>query len=437
MARVEASDPSGVGLIPHEPSVSIESTVYLGTEEDDLCGTDKAKEQVKEQYGQDVVYCLKVINDGKTHLENVVVVDENIKYEIDLNETLAPNDIVWLTVPRSLTKDLDNVANVTATPVLEDGTLIMPDSEVTDSDDSGVRLVPHQPKVTIINEVTEGDCATDDKFETIENFKYTNVSYCIEVKNTGDSDLCDLVVTNKMLDYTNNTLKHLSENATVMMSVPGVLLDDLTNNATVVGIPCLADKTPIPNTDPVSDDEDSNVKLKPYNHEVTIENTVYLGHDSGVKCGTNAAREWVQGIYDTPVTYCFVIENTGDNDLVDLTITNVDLDFTDTSISHLAPGEQAKIYVEEQIETGLVNWAVVEGMPADIKEEVIAGAAPVTDKDDSSVDLIPQTPAISVTNFVYQETYGPPSEKCPDADMNTTSGIYNTGVGKSSSVQAL
>ena len=48
----------------------------------------------------------------------------------------------------------------------------MPESEVTDSDDSGVRLEAHAPKVTIVNEVTEGEgCGTDDKFETVENFK--------------------------------------------------------------------------------------------------------------------------------------------------------------------------------------------------------------------------------------------------------------------------
>ena len=117
MGRVEASDPSGVALIPHEPSVTILNTVYLGTEADDKCGTEHAKEQVKEQYGHDVVYCLKVVNDGKTHLDNILVVDENIEYEIDLNETLAPNDFVLLTVPRSLTKDLNNVANVTAVSI--------------------------------------------------------------------------------------------------------------------------------------------------------------------------------------------------------------------------------------------------------------------------------------------------------------------------------
>jgi hypothetical protein len=128
---------------------------------------------------------------------------------------------------------------------------------------------------------------------------------------------------------------------------------------------------------------------------------VYLGHDSGVSCGTEKAKERETGYSGTVVTYCFQVTNKGKTYLKDIALDDVQLAFKDGSIRTLAPGASAKVYYESSIENPLVNHVNVTAMPSNENGGDLKGATRVTDSDPSEVGELQHSASIEVLNTVY------------------------------------
>jgi Na+-translocating ferredoxin:NAD+ oxidoreductase RnfG subunit len=159
--------------------------------------------------------------------------------------------------------------------------------------------------------------------------------------------------------------------------------------------------------DRVQSSDKSEVEALAYVTGVTIENTVYFGHNGGSSCG-NSTKKQAEGFAGTKVTYCFKIQNTGKTYLGDITIDNVDLEYYNdgTLIGPLAPGNFTFIAVPKLIYDSLKNVVRVKANPVSIDGKRLEGAAPVTDDDDSSVSKKPHSPSIEIDNKVYIGTDG-------------------------------
>ncbi|HMQ28604.1 MAG TPA: hypothetical protein PKA98_21640, partial [Acidimicrobiales bacterium] len=83
---------------------------------------------------------------------------------------------------------------------------------------------------------------------------------------------------------------------------------------------------------------------------ISVDKTVYRGHDDGAGC---AGEEQVLGVNGDPVTWCFLVTNTGETTLSPVTLDDGPLGIDDTDmdvlvgdLSSLAPGGTATLYVQ-------------------------------------------------------------------------------------------
>ena len=112
---ISDSDPSEVLMLAHEASVQVMNTVYLGTQEDDACGSDLAKEQVEGYLTTEVVYCFRVANMGNTYLNNVRLTNDDIEFEDTTSVgTLAPGETTTLSFPGTIDRSFENTVTVVA-----------------------------------------------------------------------------------------------------------------------------------------------------------------------------------------------------------------------------------------------------------------------------------------------------------------------------------
>jgi uncharacterized repeat protein (TIGR01451 family) len=95
---------------------------------------------------------------------------------------------------------------------------------------------------------------------------------------------------------------------------------------------------------------------------IDIQKTVALG--AGVDCGGSADVDSVSGVSGTPITYCFVVTNTGNVPLTGVTISDVTIGLPATIVAAtLAPGASATFARNAVIAGDLVNTATATGTP--------------------------------------------------------------------------
>jgi hypothetical protein len=333
---------------------------------------------------------MKVVNTGDIYLNTISISDKAINFQVPLNDTLAPGASTTVPVPRKILADLVNSANVTATPVLKDGSIIPGLPKVTAVDSSEVAVVAFQPSVNIDNKVYLGKdggakCGTNATTELVKDYPSSAVTICMAVKNTGDSFLGSVAVTNPTISFTDSSIGSLAPGATKMLFAEGIITATVQNTAIVTANPTLASGDDIPNAADVKSSDSSGVELLNYQPVISIDNVVYLGHDAGATCGDVSARDYAEGIYGDACTYCFVVVNHGDTYLKDIKIDDKTLGFTSSSIPSLAPKESKFVYLETTITGSLKNMAVVNANPVTKDLVDIPNLADVTASDPSAV----------------------------------------------------
>ena len=129
-------------------------------------------------------------------------------------------------------------------------------------------------------------------------------------------------------------------------------------------------------------DEDT-AALEVIDPSITLEKTVYEGHDGGAGCD---GGELVTGLPGDDVTYCFTVTNAaGQGPLTNVQLEDLDLDdagltLVSGDVTPLADGQSATFYLESAIDGDLVNTGSVTATP-------LAGPD-VSDEDTAEVDEV-------------------------------------------------
>jgi len=263
--------------------------------------------------------------------------------------------------------------------------------------DPGVALVG-QPGISLEKTVAAG-AGPCPGIELVTGLNGDAVTYCFVVENTGSVTLANV----ELSDFDISppfifTIGTLAPGAVTNISVAGTINGSLTNLAEVGGQPATEDGTPIPGVDAVEDEDTAAVEE--VNPSISLNKTVYAGHDSGAGC---PGSELTVGLANDDVTYCFVITNTGDTVLSSVTLDDLTLTPTvSIPVGTLAIGAVTTLYVETTMPADLVNSASVGGLPSDAGGTPLPGLDAVEDTDTAAVDVV--TPSISLDKTVYLAT---------------------------------
>jgi len=139
---------------------------------------------------------------------------------------------------------------------------------------------------------------------------------------------------------------------------------------------------------------DNALVAYPEGAALEIEKTVYRDHNNGASC---PGTELVSGPVGTPVTYCFVVRNTGTTYLNQITLTDNDLNINQNNLTlisgtvPLAPGASLVAIYETTIQIDLVNSAQVQGNPCYADGTDIAGQSNPRDSDTAEVKVSTDT----------------------------------------------
>ena len=124
--------------------------------------------------------------------------------------------------------------------------------------------------------------------------------------------------------------------------------------------------------------------------------------------------ELVIGENSAPVTYCFVVTNTGDTYLNDVTIKDAQLGLDVTlTTTPLAPNGTLPYHFETSINGDMTNTAVTSGHPTDAQGNILPGLPDPTATDTARVDQV--APGIDIQKTVYLVHDGGAS--CPGGEL--------------------
>jgi LPXTG-motif cell wall-anchored protein len=398
---------------PLEPGITIDKTVYEGTDGGQSC---PGAESVTVVAGADLTFCFQVTNTGETHLADVTIDDpvlgitqDQLRIASGSLELMAPGDVVYLYYETTAGESgYVNTASTTGTPADSEGTEIPSVEPPVDEDDASVVVeggseVP-TASIQIEKMVYAGhdDGASCPGAESIEVAPSTDVTYCFEVENTGEAHLSDVTIDDPTLGITDTDMTLLSgdpgllaPDATVVWYYETTIgTDDVTNVASTTGTPSRPAGTPIPGVEPPTDEDDAVVEVigvldEELEPAIDLEKTVYEGHDGGAGCA--GAGDEVFADYGTLITYCFEVTNTGTAYLANVTVTDPTLGITSADMALLsgdpavlAPGQTVVWYYETTLDDDVTNVATTTGEPVDETGNPIP-AAPPSDTDDATV----------------------------------------------------
>ena len=401
LADATHSDTSSVGLLSHTPKISVSNTVYLGS------GDGGAKcafgvEMVQAGYNSEVTYCFTIRNDGNTYFNDVSLSNQILGHENVTIGVLAPNASTTYSVGGLITGTMLNTAIVKGSPSLQDGSSIPNTVVASASDTSSITQISSGASVNIENTVyigADGGAACNISIaENVVGYPRTAVTYCLEVKNTGNTSLANITVVDVNLQINDRTIIFLAPGTSRIITVPGIISANVTNNATVSANPALMDGRKIPNDPIVTDSDTSSVEVKAFAPAIKINNVVGIGHGGG-SCAT--ARDLQEGFYGDEITYCFLVTNVGDTVLLNTTIVDAVLSYSGIINLPLAPGESTTLSVDSTIVADITNVAVVSAVPAHSDLTAIAGLSRVEHHDQSTVNKFDLKGGVKIENIVY------------------------------------
>jgi len=175
------------------------------------------------------------------------------------------------------------------------------------------------------------------------------VTYCFHVRNTGNVDLSAVILRDTDLNpNVYRAIGNLPAGEDRMIRVETFMDRDLLNTAIVTGNP--------DNGDPQISDSDT-AEVDAVDVGISLEKTVARDGESCV--------ERVDGVPGAPVTFCFLVTNTGSEDLVDIVINDADLGIVGLPVANrMSPGESFSVTYDSTIGNALrTNVATAVGIP--------------------------------------------------------------------------
>ena len=399
---------------PLEPAISIDKTVYAGH---DAGGSCPGAESVTVNAGDDLTFCFQVTNTGDTHLANVTIGDPILGISQDQMTVasgslslMAPGDVTFLYYETTAGElAFVNTATTPGTPATPEGTEIPSVQPPTDDDDASVDIEDETVVPTAAIDIEKRLYAGHDGGAScpgqnaIEVTTGTAITYCFEVTNTGEAHLANVSIDDPTLGITDADMTLLSGDpallapgATAVWFYETTATSDVVNVASTTGTPAEPDGTPIPDVESPEAEDDASVDVEDQTAlptaDIEIVKLVYEGHDNGALCDSTADGADVFSTLGTPITYCFVVTNTGEAHLADVTVDDPTLGITDADMTLLsgdptllAPGATVVWYYETTIEANVTNVASTTGTPARPDGTPIPEVEPPTDDDNAVV----------------------------------------------------
>lgn len=304
---VTASDSSSVMVKEYDPSLVVDNVVYKGHLGTDTCNTTHARELAEGFSGSDVTYCFVLKNEGDTALKSLRISNEALGYSKILDEVLESGETRTIVVERAIDADLKNFVVVEATAVHPSShdKLENHSSPINASDSSMVLVVPLAAGIKVSNLVFVGDgdhCGTDKALGSVKDLYGSDVTYCLEVRNTGDTSLGEISLVNDVLSYKKTDFGLLSPGQSVSVEIPAKLLGDSSNTARVEAIPVTEKGAVMPDMAMVSSEASSFTEELLPSARIRIESSIYKGEESvdGCKNTSNSTS----GLYGSSIVYC-------------------------------------------------------------------------------------------------------------------------------------
>ncbi|MBN7799217.1 DUF11 domain-containing protein [Algoriphagus aestuariicola] len=307
-----------------------------------------------------ISYELVVTNSGNVTLTGVAVSDVGTTLDNPQVGTLAPNQSATVTGSYTITQtDIDNgsfVNTATATGL---------------DPNSGTQTA------TATATVTANQTPALDLKKTASPHTYSQVgeqiSYTLEIENTGNVTLTNVVVNDPLANYTSPSFTLVpgqTESVSGILTITQADLDRgfVDNVATAVG------------TDP------NNTVLT-----VTAPERITAGQSPSISLSKTADRQTYDQAGDV-ITYTLEVENTGNVTLYGVVVTDPLRNFTSPTLPELAPGQTASYSVgltvtQADVDAGgILNTSTATGVsPANVTvdatddELVLANVAPALD----------------------------------------------------------
>jgi uncharacterized repeat protein (TIGR01451 family) len=389
-ATATGTPPSGdpIDSPPGENTVEVPATPSLTI----VKSVDEVAQQEFE-LGQTITYSFAVTNTGNVTLDDVVVNEGDFTGTGELSDivcadfsgSLAPNESVTCTATYVATQaDVDagvvsNTATATGTP---------PVGEPVDSDPSEATTpsAPAAPALSIVKSANPTSIVAAGE----------TITYSFLVTNTGNVTLTDIVVNEGDFSGTGELSAitcpegaaslapgaSVTCTATYVTTQADVDAGSITNTATATGTP--------PGGDPIDSPPGENTVEVPATPSITIVKSVDAA----------AAAQFVAG---QTITYSFLVTNTGNVTMADVTVTDVDFSGSGElseitcpdAAASLAPGASVTCtatYVATQadVDTGeITNTATATATPP-------VGEPVTSDPSDAETPAAPATPSLSI-----------------------------------------
>ncbi|WP_281239805.1 DUF7507 domain-containing protein [Flavobacterium praedii] len=380
--------------------------------------------------GDEVTYNFVITNTGSVPLTNITVFDNNAVITGGPIDILAPGatDSTTFSGSHIITQDdintgyVYNLATVTGKDP-EDKTVTDTSSDPTPCTTCPIN--PECPDCTItpleqtpgIN-ITKDGTYVDSNQDGITNIGDV-VTYNFVIKNTGNTTLTNITVTDNNATITGGPIASLAVGATDSTTFSGshvITQDDINtgyvyNLATATGI----DPKGNPVTDTSSDPTPcTTCPINPECPDCTITPLEQTPGINITKDGTyvDSNQDGITNISDV-VTYNFVIKNIGNTTLTNITVTDNNATITGGPIASLAVGETdsttfsgSHVITQEDINTGYVyNLATATGIDpkGNPVTDTSSDPTPCTtcpidpECPDCTITPLEQTPGINIT----------------------------------------
>ena len=299
-----APDTAEVDVV--NPGLTIAKTVYAGHNSGASCnGSDLATGL----NGAAITYCFTVTNTGDVSLTDITVDDTDLAISLPVAGPIAPGATATIFHETTITGDLVNSADATATPSDPGGTPLPGIPPLTSAPDTAA-VNEVGPGISIAKTIYAGHDAgaSCDGGELVSGLSGAAVTYCFTVTNTGDTSLTNITVDDTDLAISLPVAGPIAPGATANVFHETTIAGDLINTATSNATAADGGGTPLPGIPAVTSSPDT-AEVDEVNPALTIAKTVYTGHDTGASCDGAELATVSNG---DAVTYCFTVTNTGD-----------------------------------------------------------------------------------------------------------------------------
>ncbi|MEM1095035.1 MAG: SdrD B-like domain-containing protein, partial [Bacteroidota bacterium] len=373
------------GIFTPAPGIKLNKNVYPGHNSGASCpGTDLTEGFV----GDAITYCFIVENTGNTFLGDITLDDADINIDrTDLTllsgtEPLAPGASLTFFFETALTGDLTNTASTSGNPTNANGNDLSGVPHVSDDDTAEVRAEQPASIGDFVFDDLDGDGIQDPGEPGIEN---------ILVRLFDDNN--NLITTTRTDANGNYLFPGLEPGTYVLHFVApnGSIYSPrgVGNDGTVDSDVNPADgKTTGITVAAGQDRTDIDAGIVTPAPGIDLNKNVYAGHDGGASC---PGGDLTEGLVGDAITYCFVVENTGNTFLDAITVTDADISIDRSDLTllsgtePLAPGASLVFFFETALTGDLTNTASTSGNPTNANGTDIPGQQNLTDSDTAEV----------------------------------------------------